>query len=137
LWELFSVPGVSLATSYYSDVPTQHEEITGRRGSHAKTRANIVEAIRREIPLRVGVIDLGDEQRWQQAVAELEALGVTAIGYDRLRQVGRGIRDAAGHEPVVRELRQRCRSDLTYGRGVAVRVHTLDALRKRAGASLG
>ncbi|MGH4021251.1 MAG: radical SAM protein, partial [Pseudonocardiaceae bacterium] len=42
LWELFSVPGVSLATSYYSDVPTQHEEITGRRGSHAKTRANIV-----------------------------------------------------------------------------------------------
>ncbi len=94
LWELFSTPGVSLATSYYSDDPGQHEEITGRRGSHAKTRANIAEAVRREIPLRVGVIDLGGEQRWRQAVAEWEALGVTAIGCDRLRQVGRGVRDA-------------------------------------------
>jgi MoaA/NifB/PqqE/SkfB family radical SAM enzyme len=47
LWMLFSVPGVSLATSYYSDDPGQHEAITGRRGSHAKTRANIAEAIKR------------------------------------------------------------------------------------------
>lgn len=94
LWELFSTPGVSLATSYYSDDPTQHEKITSRRGSHARTQANIAEAVRREIPLRVGIIDLVGEQRWQQAVAELEALGVTAIGRDQLRQVGRGIRDA-------------------------------------------
>jgi MoaA/NifB/PqqE/SkfB family radical SAM enzyme len=94
LWELFSTPGVSLATSSYSDDPSQHEEITGRRGSYTKTRANITEAAKREIPLRVGVIDLGEEQRWRQAVAELEALGVTAIGRDRLRQVGRGVRDA-------------------------------------------
>ncbi|MGH3917036.1 MAG: radical SAM protein [Pseudonocardiaceae bacterium] len=94
LWELFSVPGVSLATSYYSDDPGQHEEITGRRGSHAKTRANIAEAIRREIPLRVGIIDLGGEQRWWQAISELKALGVSAIGADRLRQVGRGVRRA-------------------------------------------
>jgi hypothetical protein len=93
LWELFSAPGVSLATSYYSDDPGQHEEITGRRGSYAKTRANIAEAVKREIPLRVGVINLGGEQRWRQAVAELETLGVTAIGCDRLRQVGRGVRN--------------------------------------------
>ena len=93
LWKVFSAPGVSLATSYYSDDPGQHEKITGRRGSQAKTRANIVEAVRRAIPLRVGVIDLGGEQRWQQAVAELAELGVTDIGCDRLRQVGRGVRD--------------------------------------------
>lgn len=37
LWELFSTPGVSLATSYYSDDPNQHEKITGRQGSHTKT----------------------------------------------------------------------------------------------------
>lgn len=94
LWEFFLVSGVSLATSYYSDDLGRHEEITGRRGSHAKTRANIAEAVRREIPLRVGIIDLGGEQRWRQAVAELTALGVSEIGADRLRQVGRGIRDA-------------------------------------------
>jgi hypothetical protein len=50
LWKLFSIPGVSLATSYYSDDPGQHEAITGRRGSYAKTRGNIAEAIKRGIP---------------------------------------------------------------------------------------
>jgi hypothetical protein len=62
LWELFSLPGVSLATSYYSDKPGQHDAITGRRGG-----------------------------------------------------------------PVVRELRQWRRGDLTHGRGVAMRVQSLDA----------
>lgn len=93
LWEVFSRPGLSLATSYYSDVPEQHEAITQRRGSHADTRANIAEAVRRGIPLRAGVIDLDDGQRAGQAQAELVDLGVPAVGYDRLRQVGRGVRD--------------------------------------------
>lgn len=92
LWELFSRPGVSLATSYYSDDPDQHAAITGRP-SHARTRANIAEALRRGIPLRAGVIDMGGGQRAEQARAELLELGVPAVGYDRLRQVGRGVRD--------------------------------------------
>lgn len=92
LWELFARPGVSLATSYYSDDPAQHAGITGRP-SHPRTKANIAEAVRRGIPLRAGVIDLGGGQRADQAQAELAGLGVTEIGYDRLRQVGRGIRD--------------------------------------------
>ncbi|MGH3823632.1 MAG: radical SAM protein [Pseudonocardiaceae bacterium] len=75
LWEMFSLPGVSLATSYYSDESDQHEAITGRRGSHAKTRANIAEAVKRTISLRVGVIDLEHSQRWQQSVDELSAPG--------------------------------------------------------------
>ena len=58
LWDLFACPGVSLATSYYSDSPQQHDAITLRPGSHAKTRANITEAIRRGIPLRAGIISL-------------------------------------------------------------------------------
>jgi hypothetical protein len=49
-WELFACPNVSLATSWYSDSPGQHDAITQRRGSHAKTRANITEAIRRVSP---------------------------------------------------------------------------------------
>jgi MoaA/NifB/PqqE/SkfB family radical SAM enzyme len=92
LWETFARPRVSLATSYYSDDPAQHAAIT-RRPSHARTRANITEALRRGIPLRAGVIDLGEGQRADAAQAELVELGVPAVGYDRVRQVGRGVRD--------------------------------------------
>jgi MoaA/NifB/PqqE/SkfB family radical SAM enzyme len=92
LWDLFSLAGVSLATSYYSDDPRQHAVITRRSSSHARTKANIVEAVRRGIPLRAGVIDLGHRQHWKQAVAELEDLGVSEIRVDRLREVGRGVR---------------------------------------------
>ncbi|GDY33954.1 radical SAM/SPASM domain-containing protein [Gandjariella thermophila] len=104
LWDVFSQPGVSLATSYYSDDPDQHAAITQRR-THARTRANIAEAVRRGIPIRVGVIDLGDGQRAQEAMDELLALGVENIGYDRLRQVGRGVRD---RQPGADQLCGRC-----------------------------
>lgn len=89
LWQVFSQPGVSLATSYYSDDAGEHAGITGRP-SHARTRANIGKAVELGIPLRAGVIDLGDDQRVEQARAELAELGVTRIGYDRVRALGRG-----------------------------------------------
>jgi hypothetical protein len=34
LWQVFSHPGVRLATSYYSSEPAEHDAITGRRRSH-------------------------------------------------------------------------------------------------------
>lgn len=92
LWETFSQPGVRLACSYYSDNAEQHALVTGRP-SHARTRANLVEALRRSIPLRVGVVDTFEGQRTTQAMRELAELGVTDVGYDRMRQVGRGVRD--------------------------------------------
>ena len=92
LWDAFAQPGVSLATSYYSDDADQHATVTGRP-SYARTRANITEAVRRGIPLRAGVIDFGDGQRAQHAIDELAVLGVQKVGYDRLRQVGRGAHD--------------------------------------------
>ncbi len=104
LWELFSRPGVSLATSYYSDDPAQHAAITGRP-SQARTKANIAKALQRGISLRAGVIDLGGEQRVTEAQAELVALGVPSIGYDRLRQVGRGVAD---QQPNVDQLCGQC-----------------------------
>lgn len=54
LWEVFSLRGVSLATSYYADESGQHEAITHRRGSYAKTHANIAEAVKRGIPCGSG-----------------------------------------------------------------------------------
>ncbi|MBI1759689.1 MAG: radical SAM protein [Actinobacteria bacterium] len=93
LWEVFARPGVRLATSYYSDAAAEHERVTVRRGSHARTRANIVEAVRRSVPLRVGVIDFGDGQRVDAAISELAALGAIEVGVDHLRRVGRGVRE--------------------------------------------
>lgn len=88
-WRAFELPGVSLATSYYSDDPEQHVAIVGRP-THRNIRANIAKARDRGIELRAGVIDLGDGQRVDQARADLVDLGVPRIGYDRLREVGRG-----------------------------------------------
>lgn len=92
MWDALAQPGVCLATSYYSDDARQHARITGRR-SHARTRANIAKACQLGIPLRAGVIDLGEDQRAAQAMTELHELGVSTVGYDRLRQVGRGQRE--------------------------------------------
>lgn len=60
------------------------------------TELSIADLMSRSIPLRVGVVDLGDDQRTRQAAGELAALGVADVGYDRLRQVGRGIRGEQG-----------------------------------------
>lgn len=110
LRETFTRPGVRLATSYYSDRASQHESITGRRGSYARTRANIAEALDRDIPLRVGVIDFGLEQRSSAARVELQALGVRDVSFDRLRQIGRGGRrvDRATGSPGRDQLCGRC-----------------------------
>lgn len=91
LWRAFNRDGVRLACSYYSDDAEQHQAITGRN-SHARTKANIAEAVNRSIPLRVGVVGLSDDQRTEAAHAELAELGVTDIGHDHLRGVGRGVR---------------------------------------------
>ncbi|WP_163554570.1 radical SAM protein, partial [Candidatus Frankia alpina] len=88
MWTLFERPGVSLATSYYSSVPAEHEQVTGRRGSHARTRANLVEALRRSIPLRGALIDTGTAD--VHAVrADLLGLGVTTLRVDKVRAFGR------------------------------------------------
>lgn len=92
MWDTFDRPGVRLACSWYSTNPKQHLLVT-KRNTHARTRANITEALRREIPLRAGVIGMLEDQDVDAAIAELEALGVPDVGVDHLRQVGRGIRD--------------------------------------------
>lgn len=92
MWKLFARPGVSLATSYYSDDPDEHRAITGRP-THPRTKANIAKAVNLGIPIRAGLIDMGDDQRVSQAHDQLVDLGVPSIGRDRVRQVGRGVRD--------------------------------------------
>jgi radical SAM protein with 4Fe4S-binding SPASM domain len=104
LWAVFERPGVRLATSYYSPDAAQHDAITDRH-SHDRTLANAREALRRGIPLRVGLVDVDDGQDVAGAVAELESLGVTSVSVDRLRQVGRGVRNQT---PSVEQLCGKC-----------------------------
>ncbi|MFJ8489534.1 radical SAM protein [Streptomyces sp. NPDC094038] len=88
-WCLLAREGVKLATSYYSDRAEEHDQITTRPGSYVRTRANIAEAVRRGIPLRVGIVSVLPGQRVTEARRELETLGVTAIRTDRTRHLGR------------------------------------------------
>lgn len=105
LWEVFELPGVRLATSYYAADAATHDGITTRSGSHRRTRDNIAEARRRGIPIRGGVVAISENQDVGAAVADLESLGVTNVKVDQLRQVGRGVRDLA---PGVEQLCGRC-----------------------------
>ena len=90
LWELFATPGVRLATSWYSNERLEHRQITGR-DTPRQTLANIGEAVRREIPLRAGLIDgILPGQHTKEGAELLRAHGVTSISRDHLREFGRG-----------------------------------------------
>ncbi|WP_406346860.1 radical SAM protein [Streptomyces sp. NBC_00648] len=105
-WSLFTRPGVSLASSYYADTDDGHDAVTGRAGSHTATRANIIEAHRRGIPLRVGIVDVLDGQRVEQARADLATLGITDVHIDRVRGVGNAARGSGA--PSVSQLCGNC-----------------------------
>ncbi|MEV4506061.1 radical SAM/SPASM domain-containing protein [Streptomyces klenkii] len=93
-WTLFQRDGCSLATSYYSNNASRHNEVT-RRPSHARTRANIIKALSLGIPIRVGIVG-DDKQIIEAAKADLESIGVSRIGTDHVRAFGRG---ASGQKP--------------------------------------
>ncbi|MFI5802994.1 radical SAM protein [Streptomyces sp. NPDC051561] len=100
MWEIFSHPASNLATSYYSDQAEEHNALT-RRPTHRHTRSNIIKAVERGIPIRVGIIDTGVPGAAERAHQELTALGVTQIRTDRIRAIGRA-GDTLGI-PTVRE----------------------------------
>jgi MoaA/NifB/PqqE/SkfB family radical SAM enzyme len=97
VWAALDLPGVVLATSYYTTDPAVHDAITTRAGSHRRTRSNIARAIERGVALRVGIIEVDRRQDIDAAIEDLMSLGVTAdlIKVDRTREVGRGSPD--GH----------------------------------------
>ncbi|MGP4014347.1 radical SAM protein [Saccharopolyspora sp. 5N708] len=101
-WSLFRRPGVSVATSYYTDDAASHDAITGQRGSHARTRANIAEAVRRGVRLRGRVVDMGEADA---ARADLEMLGVTDIRVGPVQDIGRAARE---QPPTTADLCGRC-----------------------------
>jgi MoaA/NifB/PqqE/SkfB family radical SAM enzyme len=99
-WAAFELPGVSLASSFYSDDPEQHQQATGR-ATFARTKDNIAEAVRREIPIRIGIIGVHADQRIEEARQLLVSMGVREIDTDEARDLGRGTKpnaeDLCGH----------------------------------------
>jgi radical SAM protein with 4Fe4S-binding SPASM domain len=95
LWQVLTDCDVRLATSYYSDAEGEHDAITGLRGSHRRTRANIEKALALGIRLRSGIVTLGEGQRAREAALDLSAIGVGTVGADRARAFGRAAMDTA------------------------------------------
>jgi MoaA/NifB/PqqE/SkfB family radical SAM enzyme len=108
MWNLFQLRGVSLGFSWYTTDPAKHASVTGSRGSYARTRANLCEALQRGIPVRAGIVEVVEDQGIQEAAAELRRLGVTSIQVDRARRIGRA---AGGQLPQISELCGRCGHD--------------------------
>ncbi|MGI5292629.1 radical SAM/SPASM domain-containing protein [Nonomuraea polychroma] len=103
MWATFCQPGVQLATSYYSDDPVEHMKITGGN-TLDRTRSNIERAVTLGIPIRAGIVEILPGQRTLQAKQQLNELGVTKIGADRLRLLGRPNRST----PAITELCGNC-----------------------------
>jgi MoaA/NifB/PqqE/SkfB family radical SAM enzyme len=82
---------VHVATSFYTDDPVVHENVTLGKGSWERTVHGIESVLAAGLPIRVGVIEternLGHGPR---AIKFLKAMGVHSIGMDRERGVGRG-----------------------------------------------
>jgi MoaA/NifB/PqqE/SkfB family radical SAM enzyme len=83
--------GVHVATSFYSDDPTIHEQITRGEGSWQRTVSGIETVLDAGIPIRVGVTEtMRNVGHGVRAIEFLKALGVKNVRIDRERGVGRG-----------------------------------------------
>ena len=108
LWDLFSARRVSIATSFYSQHKKAHDAVTQGRGSQARTLSNIRTALDRGLQVRVGIVDVYDDQDVQGTVRMLQDIGVRHIRVDRSRGVGRA--GAQAGQPSAAELCGHCAS---------------------------
>jgi MoaA/NifB/PqqE/SkfB family radical SAM enzyme len=87
----FQRSGVHVATSFYSDDPAVHEQVTRREGSWERTVRGIETVLAAGLPIRVGVIETGrNPGHGPRAIAFLKNLGVRNVRMDAERGVGRG-----------------------------------------------
>jgi MoaA/NifB/PqqE/SkfB family radical SAM enzyme len=89
--QAFLVYQVSLAFSVYSAEDSIHDAVTLRRGSHARTIESLKWALQVGLSVRASIIDVGiNSEGIERTIASLKELGVTSIGVDRNRGIGRG-----------------------------------------------
>jgi MoaA/NifB/PqqE/SkfB family radical SAM enzyme len=88
--ESFLRLGVKLAVSVYGSKANVHDEVTGRRGSFQLTIQGIRFAVESGVAVRCAVIEMPHNSYDIKAtLGLLRDLGVTSVGVDRARGVGR------------------------------------------------
>ena len=83
--------GVKLAFSLYAHSAQVHEGITRCKGSFRKTLKGMHRALHYDFPVRVGIIAMdANVDELEETKNLLRKIGVTSIGIDRVRGIGRG-----------------------------------------------
>jgi MoaA/NifB/PqqE/SkfB family radical SAM enzyme len=98
--EYFKKYSVCVAASFYSCNASVHDQITQRPGSWAKTVSALGRLQAADLSIRVGVIALpANEQDVDAAVSFVRGLGISDVGVDQVRSVGRAkaLRTSAGY----------------------------------------
>jgi len=97
----FSESRVALAFSVYAHCAEIHDGITGQKGSFEKTIENIKLAVQRGFSIRVGVIVMASTEGIdvEKAKELLRGIGATDINVDRVRGIGRGLRQKPNGDP--------------------------------------
>ncbi|CAN5368868.1 radical SAM protein [soil metagenome] len=82
---------VSLAFSFYSKSDSIHDSITKQKGSQERTLRGIDLALKQNIPVRVGVVQMSENANCaSEAVNYLRSLGIQDANIDDIRGYGRG-----------------------------------------------
>ena len=98
--EYFKKYSVSVASSFYSCNAAVHDQITQRPGSWQKTVAALARLKSADLSIRIGVIALpSNELDVDAAVSFVRDLGISDVGIDHVRSVGRAkeLRPAVGY----------------------------------------
>ena len=81
----------SFATSVYSGDAAIHDLVVKRAGSFSQTISNVRNLVRLGIEVRAGFIEMElNRGHYQQTVEFLREIGVTSVGFDQVREFGRG-----------------------------------------------
>jgi MoaA/NifB/PqqE/SkfB family radical SAM enzyme len=100
LLRTFKALSVLVHFSFYSFDPIVHDQITGQQGSFERTVEGIRQLVERRIRLAAGIILVPQNAGHLRKTKKLlRHLGVTTIGTDRVRGVGRGEQYVPGARP--------------------------------------
>lgn len=92
LLEVFHRYRVNVATSFYCNSADVHDTITRRKGSWSRTMQGLEMLQARNIPVRVGIIEMPLNSSFVPSTVDfIKGLGITNVGVDKARSVGRGV----------------------------------------------
>jgi sulfatase maturation enzyme AslB (radical SAM superfamily) len=109
MWDILTLPGVSLAFSWYTADPAVHARITGSKIAWNATRGNAARAVELGIPVRAEIISVEPGQDTDAARAAMLALGVSRVTVRPVRGLGRAAGGAGSNDPA--QLCGRCGSN--------------------------